>query len=67
MKKERNKKKYNDLTEDEIYNMMKCFANGEGHCLSCKIKIQCNEVENYSLYLVEKYREQIKGVKNEKD
>lgn len=60
------KTNYSEYPDEKIIEILECFCKGDGHCRTCKDKIACNQIENYTLYLVKKQRNEIQKLKQEK-
>lgn len=60
------KTNYSEYSDEQIIAMLECFCKGDGHCFTCKNKIACNQIENYTLYLLKKQRNEIQKLKQEK-
>lgn len=41
-----------NYTNEKIIKALECYTKGEGHCLSCKDKLLCNQIENHVLSVI---------------
>ena len=56
-----------NYTNEQIITALECFVQGEGHCLSCKHKLLCNQIENHVLNVIYKLRDENLALKSTLD
>ena len=59
------KTNYSEYSDEQIITMLECFRQGNEHCFTCKDKIACNQIENYTLYLIKKQKNKIQELNKE--